>query len=74
MAQQQVGEPVGFGLGVVLVAEAGFMGKGVVLQPVQQLGTVAGDHPQLRHMHMGVDKARQNQRVGKMLDRGSRWQ
>ena len=35
--------------------------KGVSLEPVQQLGAVAGNHLQLRHVHMGVDEARHQQ-------------
>ena len=71
MAQQQIQKLAGFGPGPVGLAEPGLMGEGIGLQPVQKLGAITGHHRQLRHMHMGVDKARHNQALGPVPDIGS---
>ena len=46
---------------VLRVEELGLLGKGVVVQPVEQLGAIGGDDLHLREMHMRVDEARQDQ-------------
>ena len=52
---------------VLGVPEAAFLGKGVSVQPVQQLGSKRGQHLHLREMQMRVDEARHDQ-VRAMVD------
>jgi hypothetical protein len=60
VGQQRVEEERGAGRATA--GSAGALGReGVAVQPVQQLGAVAGDDVELRAVHMGVDEARQQQ-------------
>ena len=61
MRQQRVEEAPGRGLGMRRLAVQRFGRVGVRLEPVEQLGAVAGDHVELRAVHMGVDEAGQHQ-------------
>ena len=74
MSQQQikkqlrlVGRPIGIG-------KARLGREGVGFQPLQQLGAITGHHRQLRHVHVGVDQAGDDQAVRPLLDLGFHWQ
>ena len=59
-------------VGVVAVAKRGLGGKGILLQPLEQLLAVGGDDVDLRVVHVAVDEARHDQVAGPVgLDRGA---
>ena len=60
--------------GVVCIVEAALGGKGVALQPVQQMAAAGRDHVGLRHVDVGVDEAGHYQRVPVFGQRASRRQ
>ena len=68
VADQLVQEQARDAPAVLRVAELRLFGKGVGVQPVEQLGAVAGDHLHLREMRMRVDEARHHE-MRAMIDR-----
>ena len=61
MRQKQVEKFFRHRRGMALFAEAGLLGEGIGVEPVEQLRPPAGDDLHLREMDMGVDEARQDQ-------------
>ena len=47
--------------GIVLILKLGFGGKGVLIQPFQQLLTIGGNHPRLGIVDVGINKPRHDQ-------------
>ena len=70
--QQRVEEQLGPGGGHRRIGVAHLGREGVGLQPVEQLGAVAGDDVELRAVHMGVDEAGHQQPAALVLDRPDR--
>ncbi len=62
VAQQLVQEKLGDLLGVGTLREARFLGKGVLLEPVQEVAAGAGDDVGLRVMDVRIDEAGKDQR------------
>ena len=50
------------------VGELALFGKREALQPVEQLRAMAGDHIDLRVVHMGIDEARHDQMAAPVFD------
>ena len=55
-------------ISIRLVFKLHFSGKGIGIEPFEQLFTVGANHFRLWEMNMGVDQARQNQLIRIMLD------
>ncbi len=72
VAQQLVQEKARDALRMGRITELLLLDEGVFLQPVEQLGAVAGDHLGLRQMQVEVDQPRQDQLAAVVVDRGVR--
>ena len=59
--QQRVEEALGAALRMQRIGQPRLGREGVRVQPVEQLGAVAGDHVELRAVHVRVDEAGQDQ-------------
>ncbi len=69
MAKRQIEEPRRNLGGIVRIAELHFLGKRIGVQPVDQPLAPTGDDAGLRIVHVGIDKARQDQGIAVVGDR-----
>ena len=75
--QQRVEEQLGDAPPMLRIGEGALRREGVVVEPVEQLPAIGGDHVDLRIMHMGIDEARQDQLAAVIVQRvlrGARFQ